>query len=127
MKCATLEMLRYLSHFTSFWMIYWIVFVFDDKSTRSLNLHKNINTKSKSKLKSTNSSIEEIDLDSLDSDSDDEIDNLECPICYDNKKNACINPCGHTLCLDCCKSLKKDNRSCHMCNGPINSFRKIYI
>ena len=42
----------------------------------------------------------------------------ECRICMDRQKNACLVPCGHTLCLKCAKRF--DDRECPFCKKIVS-------
>lgn len=47
-----------------------------------------------------------------------------CGICYVNKPNALIYPCGHaTFCLKCANKLKN---KCPMCRNPILDIVQIF-
>ena len=49
-------------------------------------------------------------------------DNI-CSICYENKINACCNPCGHLYCDKCIR----ESNSCYICRKNIITTIKIYI
>jgi len=51
-------------------------------------------------------------------------DKVTCKICYTNKVNTCINPCGHLFC-DMCLNNLTDN-SCPLCRNNMISKIKIY-
>ena len=51
-------------------------------------------------------------------------DKVTCKICYTNKVNTCINPCGHLFCNMCLNNLT-DN-SCPLCRNNIVSKIKVY-
>ena len=44
-----------------------------------------------------------------------------CQICFDNKINTVIVPCGHTFCYDCIKTSK----ICYFCRGEIKHLQNI--
>ena len=46
-----------------------------------------------------------------------------CSICFDNRVDIVLTPCGHTFCENC---LGKANE-CYKCRGTINSKHKIYF
>lgn len=48
----------------------------------------------------------------------------KCKICYTNKVNICLNPCGHLFCEECLKECRTSN--CSICRKPINSKIKIF-
>jgi len=47
-----------------------------------------------------------------------------CSICVTNRINTCLNPCGHTFCLNC---INKMNNKCGMCRNNIISKIKIFL
>ena len=49
---------------------------------------------------------------------------LNCTICFQNEIAVCINPCGHTFCIQCSNKLKK---KCFICNSDCKSKIKIFI
>ena len=51
-------------------------------------------------------------------------DKVTCKICYTNKVNTCINPCGHLFC-DMCLNNLADN-SCPLCRNNMIGKIKIY-
>lgn len=43
-----------------------------------------------------------------------------CTVCYEQKVNCCILPCGHhVLCMSCATRVKEDGNSCIVCRKPI--------
>jgi hypothetical protein len=40
-------------------------------------------------------------------------ENIECPVCFENKTNIKLPNCNHIICLDCCKFIY-----CGFCNEP---------
>jgi len=45
-------------------------------------------------------------------------DMIDCIICYENKIDCFILPCGHSgSCQKCCLSLLKSSGNCHLCRG----------
>ena len=55
---------------------------------------------------------------------DEKIDYNLCNVCFANKINICINPCGHTFCSSC---IEKMGLKCGMCRGKIAAKIKMYI
>lgn len=57
--------------------------------------------------------------------------NYNCKICYNNKINYALHPCGHTLCLNCSETIKKTYpngiNSCPFCKQSIISYNKIFL
>ena len=49
-----------------------------------------------------------------------------CSICHDNTKDTFLN-CGHTLCLECCKSIQNKNSKCPFCSTLITNVGKLYF
>jgi hypothetical protein len=47
-----------------------------------------------------------------------------CSVCFSNKINTCLNPCGHTFCLKCVDKMKK---KCAICRSNFNSAIKMFI
>lgn len=45
-----------------------------------------------------------------------------CPICITNEIDVFLEPCGHTLCHNCNKSI-----FCHMCRTKIKSARRLFF
>eukprot|EP01006_Ploeotia_vitrea_P012183 TRINITY_DN3238_c0_g1_i1.p1 TRINITY_DN3238_c0_g1~~TRINITY_DN3238_c0_g1_i1.p1 ORF type:complete len:277 (-),score=16.78 TRINITY_DN3238_c0_g1_i1:41-871(-) len=51
-------------------------------------------------------------------------DNNKCKICWENKSDSVLLPCGHVaFCMGCAKKLK----SCPLCRSGINNVTKVYI
>ena len=50
--------------------------------------------------------------------------NYLCNICFENRCNIVLNPCGHMYCQNC---FNKENKICHMCRKPVKDIIKIYI
>ena len=50
--------------------------------------------------------------------------NYLCNICFDNRCDIVLSPCGHMYCHNC---FKKENKICHICRKPVNDIIKIYI
>ena len=50
--------------------------------------------------------------------------NLLCQICFENRINLVLTPCGHTFCNDC---LTDNINQCFNCRKTIDSRFKIYI
>ena len=53
-----------------------------------------------------------------------------CHICFVNRKNAAIIPCGHTLCTACYFRIAHGNNSaarhCPECRGPVDEFVQLF-
>lgn len=47
------------------------------------------------------------------SENDEKSNRLSCPVCYDMEVNTVYIPCGHTICLSCCKKVK--GSTCIIC------------
>lgn len=47
------------------------------------------------------------------SESDERSTRLSCPVCYDHEVNTVYIPCGHTICMTCCKKVK--GSTCIIC------------
>ena len=51
----------------------------------------------------------------------------ECCICFTEKADAAITPCGHAnYCMNCISKYPKE-KGCPSCRGPIQSILKIYM
>ena len=50
-------------------------------------------------------------------------DNLSCPICFENKINITLIPCGHCFCSNCIQS----SSNCYFCRKQIQSKHKIFL
>ncbi len=50
-------------------------------------------------------------------------DDTECPICLEEKEQATLRPCGHTMCMDCFSRMTRKN--CPLCRVPIEQMVKI--
>jgi hypothetical protein len=48
---------------------------------------------------------------------------LQCQICYDNRLNIVLNPCGHMFCNNCFSS---DKNTCFNCRVPVISVINVY-
>ena len=46
-----------------------------------------------------------------------------CPICYTNNIDSVIMPCGHPICLECCKSWFVEHSECPFCREEQARFR----
>lgn len=63
--------------------------------------------------------------DNLDKDIDETLKkDMLCTICYTNKIEMCITPCGHTFCCKCTKNIKN---KCFICNTHVTTTTKLYI
>ena len=49
----------------------------------------------------------------------------ECPICYDSRINACMCPCGHTMCLQCWE--KSNKNKCPICRSNVEGVLPIAL
>ena len=52
-----------------------------------------------------------------------------CPVCLQNKRNAVMNPCGHSACYDCADTIYKmqdAGSKCHECRSPILSIIRVF-
>tara|TARA_B100001093_G_C26731831_1_gene972603 strand:+ start:171 stop:1052 length:882 start_codon:yes stop_codon:yes gene_type:complete len=49
-----------------------------------------------------------------------------CSICQNNTKDTFLN-CGHTLCIECCKSIQGKNSKCPYCSALITNVGKLYF
>ena len=47
----------------------------------------------------------------------------KCSICLDTPPSYVIAPCGHVMC-NCCKYLRSNATSCHICRGSESSRRR---
>ncbi len=54
------------------------------------------------------------------------VEELQCPICLDNKKNGLIQ-CGHAFCLPCVRKIHNDHNPCPLCKAEITKVTKMYI
>tara|TARA_B100000575_G_C23098658_1_gene633793 strand:- start:171 stop:935 length:765 start_codon:yes stop_codon:yes gene_type:complete len=62
-----------------------------------------------------------------------------CPVCFTNTVDHFVDPCGHTFCKDCIKTLRKnpevdlyeigrnDNSQCCFCRERIKTIRQLYF
>eukprot|EP01083_Nonionella_stella_P010265 29298_1 len=80
------------------------------------------NDKTKESNKDQTTPNNEIDTTMYDPDQD----IASCPICYDQRVNIALSPCGHTLCKDCAEQLP-NTEECPMCSKHINKKQTIYI
>jgi len=48
-------------------------------------------------------------------------------ICFENKCNTAIVPCGHTFCNICIESIKSKHYNCPICRTKIESILPIYF
>ena len=57
------------------------------------------------------------------------ISRLNCPICFEDKRNNITLPCGHVSCRKCHREYVNFvfDPVCHMCRAPIYVFRYDYI
>jgi len=57
--------------------------------------------------------------------------NFNCKICYNNRLDYALYPCGHTLCKDCSESISSHQHqninSCPFCKQHIDSYHKIFL
>jgi hypothetical protein len=47
---------------------------------------------------------------------------LQCQICYENRLDIVLNPCGHMFCYKCFK----DSDKCFNCRKPVTSIIKVF-
>lgn len=47
---------------------------------------------------------------------------LQCQICYENRLDIVLNPCGHMFCHNCFK----DNDKCFVCRKDVNNIIKVF-
>ena len=47
---------------------------------------------------------------------------LQCQICYENRLDIVLNPCGHMFCLECFK----DSTKCFNCRKEVTSIIKVF-
>lgn len=56
---------------------------------------------------------------------------LNCRICFENKINITLEPCGHTsLCLTCIRQLmhtQPHNTKCPLCNCIVTRYKRVYL
>jgi hypothetical protein len=56
-----------------------------------------------------------------------QIEGLECCICFVNKKNAAL-PCGHVFCPECLDSIgESDESRCPLCNKAFEGYLSLYL
>ena len=51
----------------------------------------------------------------------------ECKICMERPLNTVLKNCGHTMCFECAKMLKKGKKDCPTCREKIMGFQKIFL
>ena len=51
----------------------------------------------------------------------------ECKICMERPLNAVLKNCGHTMCFECAKKMKKGKKDCPTCREKIMGFQKIFL
>ena len=51
----------------------------------------------------------------------------ECKICMERPLNIVLKNCGHTMCFECAKILKKEKKDCPTCREKIMGFQKIFL
>lgn len=51
---------------------------------------------------------------------------LYCSICYENYKNAALDPCGHVYCITCITKLYP-KKKCPQCRNQFTKYLKIFI
>lgn len=49
---------------------------------------------------------------------------LLCNICYENRMNLVLNPCGHIFCDKC---FKETNKTCYICRKFVTNSIKVFI
>lgn len=55
------------------------------------------------------------------------IEELQCPICMDNKKSVCATECGHALCRKCFTAVLTGPSCCPVCRRAITSYNQIWL
>jgi hypothetical protein len=57
-----------------------------------------------------------------------ELENQECMICHENKKNIALVPCGHMqFCSACVRKLRQDDDVCPVCHGEFDDAIHVII
>ena len=51
----------------------------------------------------------------------------ECKICMERPLDAVLKDCGHTMCFDCAKKMKREKKDCPTCRERIIGFQKIFL
>jgi hypothetical protein len=49
-----------------------------------------------------------------------------CGICFENRTDCIIIPCGHTICLECAKTSFKNSSSCPFCRESISKYTRMF-
>ena len=52
---------------------------------------------------------------------------IECKICMEKPLDAMLKNCGHTMCFECAKKMKKEKKDCPTCREKIMGFQKIFL
>jgi hypothetical protein len=52
---------------------------------------------------------------------------IECKICMEKPLDAVLKNCGHTMCFECAKKMKKEKKDCPTCREKIMGFQKIFL
>lgn len=50
-----------------------------------------------------------------------------CSICLQDNVNSYFNPCGHTGCAKCCKTITSNNNPCPLCRKDVRSIHKLFF
>jgi len=50
----------------------------------------------------------------------------QCTICYSNRADTCIDPCGHVFCKSCSETYNKKTKKCMVCKGKVKKLMKVY-
>ena len=61
--------------------------------------------------------------------------NHNCKICYNNKVDYALLPCGHTLCKECSSRISSEENvinnfqcpKCPFCKQQVTSYQKIFL
>ena len=51
----------------------------------------------------------------------------ECKICMERPLDAVLKNCGHTMCFECAKKMKREKKDCPTCREKIVGFQKIFL
>ena len=53
--------------------------------------------------------------------------NNECKICMERPLDTALTPCGHTVCFQCAKKLKFEQKYCPTCRDKISGLQKVFL
>ena len=51
----------------------------------------------------------------------------ECKICMERPLDTALTPCGHTVCFQCAKKLKFEQKYCPTCRDKISGLQKVFL